>query len=758
MNSSICKLKPFRNHGIMYLRGKFLIINFLFFITICSPMQSNVTVSDLDKKVNDLLAKMTLDEKIGQLTLYASTKDQTGSHLKPEYIDEIKKGFVGSIFSAYGADFTRELQEIAVNETRLGIPLLFGYDVIHGHRTIFPIPLAEASSWDLDAIRKSAEVAAREASAEGVHWVFAPMVDIARDPRWGRVIEGAGEDPFLGSKIAEQRVRGFQGTSLNDLNTVAACIKHYAAYGAALAGRDYNSVDMSERMLREVYLPPYKAGIDAGAATIMTSFNDVNGIPVTANPFLLDTILRKEWGFEGFVVTDYTAIMELTHHGIAKDAKEASTLALNAGVDMSMQDGYYQQTLAELVKEGKVSEKQIDKAASRILKTKFLLGLFDDPYRYSNSEREKKEILKPENVQAAFDMAKKSIVLLKNENQILPLHSTIKKIAVIGPLADSNRDMLGTWIAAGDRDKAVSLLEGLKKKFPTVEFIHEKGAEINDLDSSRFEKAIQIAKSAELVIMGIGEAFWMTGEASSRSDINLPGCQEELVKAVHSTGKPIVAVLMNGRPLALEWLNNHVDAILETWYLGTTAGDAIAEVISGDYNPSAKLPITFPRNVGQIPIYYSVKNTGRPFNPSDRFTTKYLDVSNEPLYVFGYGLSYTTFDYSKPVVSKTEFFKNDSLTVSLEIKNSGQFDGEEIVQLYIRDLVASVSRPIKELKGFKKVFLKAGESQSVEFKLSIHDFSFYRADMSFGFEPGEFEIFVGRNVSDTQTIKVKLSE
>lgn len=737
------------------LRPGFL-LSLIIGLSFCGNPSQRAGNDAIDRKVDSLLAIMTLDEKIGQLTLYTSDMDQTGAFLRPQYIEDIKSGKVGSIFNAYGAEYTRKLQEMAVNGTRLGIPLLFGYDVIHGHRTIFPVPLGEAASWDLKAIRKSAEIAAREAAAEGLHWTFAPMADISRDPRWGRIVEGAGEDPYLGSLIAAERVKGFQGEDIKDLHTIAATVKHFAAYGAAQAGRDYHSVDMSERMLREVYLPPYKAAIDAGALTVMTSFNDLNGIPATANTYLFDDILRKEWGFTGFVVTDYTAIMELLYHGVAKDAHEASALAMNAGVDMSMQDGYYAQTLADLVKQGKVSEKQIDIAAGRILRVKFQLGLFDDPYRYSDVERQKAEIMKPENIAAAHDMAKKSIVLLKNQKQTLPISKNVKTIAVIGPLADAKRDLIGSWSAAGDWSKSVTMLEGLKKKLPNARFIYAKGAEIEGNDTKGFAEAVRAARQADVVIMGLGEAFWMSGEAASRSEIDLPGVQEELVKEIHKTGKPIVAVLMNGRPLTINWLEENVHAILETWYLGTTTGDAIADVLVGDYNPSGKLPVTFPRNVGQIPIFYSMKNTGRPFEAQNKYTSKYLDVPNEPLYVFGYGLSYTTFDYSALSLSAKEITENQTLTVKVNLTNSGKFDGEEVVQLYIKDKVASVSRSVIELKDFQKVFLKAGETKEITFTLDKEDLSFYRADMSWGTEPGEFVVYVGGNSRDTKSAEFVL--
>ncbi|TNE71065.1 glycosyl hydrolase [bacterium] len=736
---------------------KGLILGVAAISTFCGNPTKNNPNAEIDRKVDSLLSIMTLDEKIGQLSLYTSDMDQTGAFLRPQYIEDIKAGKVGSIFNAYGTAYTRKLQEMAVNETRLGIPLLFGYDVIHGHRTIFPVPLAEASSWDLKAIKTAAEVAAREASAEGLHWTFAPMADIARDPRWGRMVEGSGEDPYLGSLIAAERVKGFQGTDIHDLHTIAACVKHFAAYGAAQAGRDYHTVDMSDRLLREVYLPAYKAALDAGALTVMTSFNDLNGIPATANKYLFDEILRKEWGFEGFVVTDYTAIMELLYHGVAKDAHEASALALNAGVDMSMQDGFYMQTLADLVKQGKVTEKQIDIAAGRILRVKFQLGLFEDPYRYSDPENEKAEIMKSENIAAAHDMAKKSIVLLKNEKQLLPLSKKTKTIAVIGPLADSKRDMIGSWSAAGDWAKSISLLDGLKKKLPNAKFLYAKGAEITGNDTKGFADAVNIAKKADVVIMAVGEGFWMSGEAASRSEIDLPGVQEDLVKAVSKTGTPMVAVLMNGRPLTINWLDENVPAILETWFLGTTAGDAIADVLVGDYNPSGKLPVTFPKNVGQIPIYHSMKNTGRPFDANNKYTSKYLDVSNEPLYVFGYGLSYTKFEYGAIQLSSKEMKTSDKLTVKITLTNAGKMDGEEVVQLYIKDKVASASRAVRELKDFQKVFLKAGESRELTFTIDNEDLSFYRADMSWGSEPGEFVVFIGGNSRDTKSAEFVLN-
>ncbi|SMO51247.1 beta-glucosidase BglX [Gracilimonas mengyeensis] len=723
-----------------------------------SPSPGDSEEERIAQKADSVLAMMTLEEKIGQMTLFTSDMDQTGAFLRSEYKSDIKKGRVGAIFNAYGAEYTRELQRMAVEESRLGIPLLFGYDVVHGHRTIFPVPLAEASSWDIDMMQKTAEVAAREAAAEGLHWTFAPMVDISRDPRWGRIVEGAGEDTYLGSKIAAAKVRGFQGDDLSELETVAATVKHFVGYGAAKAGRDYHSVDMSDRELREVYLPPFKAAIDAGAVSVMTAFNDLNGIPATANEYLFKDILRDEWGFDGFVVTDYTAIMELLHHRVAKDAAHASELALDAGVDMSMQDGFYQETLADLVEQDRISEAQIDEAVANILRVKFQLGLFDDPYRYSSEERQKAEIMKPENIETAREMARSAMVLLKNDNQTLPISKSVETVAVIGPMGDNQRDMIGSWSAAGDWAKSVSLLEGLKNNMPEVDFIHAKGADIEGDSREGFAEAIAAARQADFVILALGEAYWMSGEAASRTDISLPGVQEELAQEIHKIGKPTAAVLMNGRPLTINWLDENIPAILETWYLGTTAGDAIADVLFGDYNPSGKLPVTFPRSVGQIPIHYDMKSTGRPFDADNKYTSKYLDSPNEPLYVFGHGLSYTTFDYSPVSLSSRNMKTSDSLQVEVTVTNTGEYAGEEVVQLYIQDKVASVARPVQELKGFKKIKLEPGASEKVEFTITNDDLSFYRKGMNYGSEPGEFVVFVGGNSRDTQSAEFVLEE
>lgn len=712
--------------------------------------------SSIDAKVDSVLRLMTLDEKIGQLTLYTSDMDQTGAFIRKEYEEDIKKGEVGSIFNAYGAEYTRKLQKMAVENTRLGIPLLFGYDVIHGHRTIFPVPLAEAASWDIPMIERTARIAAEEAAAEGLHWTFAPMADVSRDPRWGRIVEGSGEDPYLGSVIAAARVKGFQGVDLTANNTIAACVKHFAAYGASLAGRDYHSVDMSDRMLREVYLPPYKAAVDAGALTVMTAFNDLNGIPATANSYLFQDILRDEWGFEGFVVTDYTAIMELINHGVAKDKYEASEKAIKVGIDMSMQDGFYQQTLAELVSKNIVSESLVDKAVANVLKVKFQLGLFEDPYLYSNTEREATIVMSDEFLADARKMAQRSMVLLKNEDNTLPLSKSSQKIAVIGPFATNKRDLIGSWSAAGDWAKSVSLVEGIKAKVPSAQVLVAEGTSIDGTDKSGFAQAIETAKKADTIILALGEAYWMSGEAASRSNLDLPGMQQQLADAIIALGKPVTVVLFNGRPLTIEKLDQDATAILEAWFPGTQSGHAVADILFGDYNPSAKLPITFPRNVGQIPIYYSQKHTGRPFDAANKYTTKYLDVPNEPLYPFGYGLSYSNFVYGELALSKTAMSEDDYIDVSVNILNNSTFDGEEIVQLYISDKVASVARSVKDLVGFKKILIKAGEETKVTFKIDKSHLSFYRADMTFGPEKGAYELQIGSSSDNTKNALINL--
>jgi beta-glucosidase len=716
------------------------------------------------KLVDGLIAQMTLEEKIGQMTLFTANWAVTGAVSQENYQEHLKAGRVSAIFSIYTAEKTRELQRIAVEETRLGIPLLFGMDVIHGHRTTFPIPLGEAASWDLEAIELSARIAAREAAAEGLHWTFAPMVDIARDPRWGRIAEGAGEDVYLGSQIARARVRGFQGDDLSRTDTILATAKHFAAYGAAQAGRDYHTTDMSDRELRSTYLPPFEAALDAGAATVMTSFNALNGVPATGNHYLLTDILRGEWGYEGFVVTDYTSINEMVPHGFARGNKHAGELSLNAGVDMDMQGAVFMEHLEQSVKDGIVTERQIDIAVRRILEMKYRLGLFDDPYRYSDAAREKSEIYKAENLAAARDMARKSIVLLKNEGAVLPLADDIKSIALIGPLADSKTDMLGSWISAGDRkDRPVTVLEGLSAKYgDAVNIQYAKGASYRlgaEPEPQAIKEAVALAQKSDVIIAVLGERWSLSGEAASRTNLQLPGNQQALLEALKATDKPIILVLMNGRPLALEWADQNVDAIVETWYPGVQGGHAIADVLSGDYNPSGKLPLTIPRNVGQIPLYYNMLNTGRPQNPEkldSKFVSRYLETPNTPLYAFGHGLSYTEFKYSDVMLSRSKMSMDGNLTASVTIINTGKYAGTETVQLYIQDLVGSVARPVKELKRFKQITLAPGASRAAEFTITTKDLAFYRLDMSYGAEAGNFRIYIGGASDNAQAAEFTL--
>ncbi len=711
---------------------------------------------EMDAFADKLIAKMTLEEKIGQMTLFTSGWSVTGPTMNDNYLEDIKAGKVGAVFNAYTADYTRELQRMAVEETRLGIPLLFGYDVIHGHRTIFPISLGEAASWDLEAIERSARVSAREAAAEGIHWTFAPMVDVARDPRWGRMSEGSGEDVYLGSEIARARVRGYQGDDLAAVDTILATAKHFAAYGAAQAGRDYHTTNMSDRELRETYLPPFKAALDEGAATFMTAFNELNGIPATGSTYLLSDVLRDEWDFNGFVVTDYTSINEMVPHGFARDEDHAGELAVNAGVDMDMQGAVFMNHLPDAVADGRISEKQLDTAVRRILELKYRLGLFENPYRYSDKAREKAEIYKDANLDDARDVARRSMVLLKNANDTLPIQNSVQSIAVIGPLADSKADMIGSWAAAGDREtKPVTLLEGLKARFgDNVQLHYARGAGYEfdaNPDRKMLREAINAAKKSDLIVVAAGERWDMTGEAASRTSLTLPGAQSELLEALKETGKPVVLVLMNGRPLSIEWADANVDAILEAWYPGTMGGHAIADVLSGDYNPSGKLPVTFPRNVGQVPIHYNMKNTGRPYTEEkqgQKYLSRYLATPNSPLYAFGYGLSYTTFEYSALSLSQASISANQSLTASVTVANTGARAGEETIQLYIQDLVGSVTRPVKQLKGFEKIMLKPGERRTVSFEITPEDLAFYRADMTFGLESGAFKVFIGGSSDD----------
>jgi beta-glucosidase len=743
---------------------KSLVCLFLLVILIFSSCNNPSPEPGVDPKmdafVSGLMKKMTIEEKIGQLTLFTSDWSVTGATMRKDYADLIEKGEVGAILNAYTVDFVTKLQKQAVEKTRLGIPLLFGYDVIHGHRTIFPIPLAQASSWDLAAIERSDRIAAAEATAEGLNWTYSPMVDIARDPRWGRVMEGAGEDPYLGNLIAAARVTGFQGNDLSSDSTLLACVKHFAAYGAPQAGRDYNTVDMSLRSLYEWYLPPYRAAINAGAGSVMTSFNEIAGVPSSSNKWLLTDLLRNEWGFRGFIVSDYTSINELIPHGVAADGKQAAELAINAGLDMDMMGSLYLNHMKELIGSGSVTEETVNNAVRRVLEAKYKLGLFEDPYRYCNKKREASELMKKENLEFARKFASESLVLLKNDNNTLPVRNTIKTIALIGPLADSKRDMLGSWSAAGQWQKCVTLLEGIKNRpGDKVRVIYSKGCEVNSSSTDGFRAAVIAARQADFVILALGESADMSGEAASRANLELPGVQMELARKVLETGVPSAVVLFNGRPLVIEELDKIAPAILEAWFGGTEAGNGIADVLFGDVNPSGKLTMTFPRNMGQIPVFYSVKNTGRPVDPArpaEKYKSRYLDSPNSPLYPFGYGLSYTSFNYSDITLNKNDFQSNDTIIAQVEIENKGQMDGEEVAQLYIRDIVGDVTRPLKELKGFRKVLIKKGEKATVIFKITPSELSYYHQDMSFKSDPGDFELYIGTSSADSRMKKFRI--
>lgn len=716
----------------------------------------------IPQKVDSVLRLMTLEEKIGQMNQYNGDWEATGPITKEgDKQDQIRRGRLGSMLNVTGVEHTRQLQELAMN-SRLKIPLLFGQDVIHGYRTTFPIPLAEAASWDLDAIRDAARVAAREASAAGVHWTFAPMVDIARDPRWGRVMEGAGEDPYLGACIARARILGFQGKKLGDTDAIMACAKHFAAYGAAIGGRDYNSVDMSPRTLWEVYLPPFKAAAEAGVATFMNSFNDLNGIPATGNAYLQREVLKGQWKFTGFTVSDWGSVGEMIAHGYVKDHKEAAWAAVTAGCDMDMESRSYIDNLSTLVHEGKVKTALIDEAVRRILTKKFEMGLFDDPFRFCNPQRAAQQWNNPDNLRIEQVMAEKSIVLLKNDNQLLPLSKQTKTIALIGPLIKSVRENLGFWSYdwPDDSDRIVSPWAGIQKKLGSgTTLLYAKGCGITDTSRAGFAEAIEAAKQADAVIMDIGEARDMTGEAKSRSNIHLPGVQEDLVRAIMETGKPVIVLISAGRPLVFNWTADHATAILYTWWLGTAAGNAIADVLFGDYNPSGKLPISFPRTEGQIPIYYNHFSTGRPAkNDHDvNYVSAYTDLPNDPRYPFGYGLSYTRFVYNDLTLSASSFKPGGTLTATVTLSNAGGFDGRETVQWYIRDLVGSVVRPVKELKGFQQVFLKAGESKKISFTIDTDKLRFYNDKLQHIYEPGEFRLFVGGNSRDLKEIAFTLN-
>ena len=714
----------------------------------------------ITEKVDSLLSRMTLEEKVGQMNQYNGFWDVTGpapeegnAEIKYEHL---QKGYIGSMLNVRGAAEVRKVQKIAVEESRLGIPLIIGFDVIHGYKTLSPIPLAESASWDLEALEKSARVAATEASAVGINWTFAPMVDISRDPRWGRVMEGAGEDPFLGSKIATARVRGFQGDDLSANNTIAACAKHFAAYGFSEAGREYNTVDIGTSTLYNMVFPPFRAAIDADVKTFMNSFNELNGVPATANTYLQRDILKKKWDFNGFMVSDWASIAELIPWGHAKDKREAAILAANAGSDMDMEGYVYINELVNLVNEGVVKASIIDDAVRRILRVKFELGLFDDPYKYCNIENEKNTIEHPSHREAVLEMAKKSIVLLKNENQLLPLKKKGQKIALIGALAADKNSPLGSWRIASDDNTATSVLEGMQQ-YTGNTLTYKKGTDvsvgqtaftkhvtINTTDRSEFKEAIRTAKTSDVVVMVLGEHGFQSGEGRSRTEIGLPGLQQELLEEVYKVNKNIVLVLNNGRPLAIEWATEHIPTIVEAWQLGTETGNAVAQVLYGDYNPSGKLPMTFPRNIGQIPIYYNYKNTGRPTDKENNvFWSHYLDVENTPLYPFGHGLSYTSFEYKNFNIKEKEVTLNDTVRVSVDVTNTGAYDGKEVVQLYIRDMVGSITRPVRELKGFEIADLKVGETKTILFKLDKNTLGYYDNNGDFIYEPGDFKVFVG---------------
>ncbi len=709
----------------------------------------------IQSKIDALLARMTLEEKLGQLH---QVSGQWRGELKEDQKALIRKGSVGSFLNVVGAEVTRQAQEIAMQESRLGIPLIFGLDVIHGFRTTFPIPLAEASTWDLDAVERAARIAAIEASAAGIHWTFAPMVDIARDPRWGRIAEGSGEDPHLGAMMAVARVRGFQGNDLTSSEALMACAKHFAAYGGAEAGRDYNLVDVSERTLREIYFPPFQAAIAAGVGSLMSSFNEIAGVPSTANHWLLTEVLRREWGSEGFVVSDWTSIAELQAHGVAASRAVAGRLALAAGVDMDMVSNIYLSDVAAMVRAKEISEETVNQAVRRVLLAKFKLGLFDRRYRDADPVREQNTLMKKEHVDFARDVARKSLVLLRNEKGTLPLRKTVKTLAVLGPLADDSQAPIGPWGCEGKPENAVSVLQGIKDKVSLqTRVLHARGCGVNDNSKAGFAQAQSLAQQADAIILVVGEDAAMSGEASSRSTLDLPGVQQEFVELICATGKPVIMVLMNGRPLVISWAAEHVPAIVETWFLGIQHGHAVADVLFGDANPSGKLPVTFPRALGQVPIYYNYKNTGRPFS-SDKFTSKYLDIPNTPLFPFGFGLSYTSFEYTNLRLGANRIHMKDSLRVSVAVKNTGTIKGDEIVQLYVQDEFASVTRPVKELKAFQRISLSPGETKPVDFVLKREQLAFYNLEMKRIVEPGWFKVFVGTNSAEVLQARFEVVE
>ena len=700
--------------------------------------------NDIEQKINALLKQMTLEEKLGQLQQLDGHAD---GNYRPEHPEMIRHGLLGSTLNVRGAKRVNELQRIAVEQSRLKIPVLFAFDVIHGYRTIFPVPLAEASSWDPMAVERAASVAAAESAAAGVRWTFAPMVDIARDARWGRIVEGAGEDPFLGAAMAQARVRGFQSNDYSRADKVVACAKHWVAYGAAEAGRDYNTTEVSERTLREIYFPPFKAALEAGVGTFMSAFNDLDGIPASANPFTLTEVLRNQWKFDGIVVSDYESVRELMNHRLAADEAEAARYALTAGVDMEMVSRLYNRHGAALFKAGKLPMATIDEAVRRVLRIKFRLGLFERPY--TDETLEPRVILSKENVAAAREVAARSMVLLKNERQTLPLDKNLRSVAVIGPLADSQLDVIGSWSGDGKPEDAVTLLKGVRAKVSAAtKVLYAKGCDINSDSTAGFDEAVRLARQADVVILAIGESADMSGEATSRSSLDIPGRQVDLLKAILATGKPVAVVLMNGRPLTINWVADNAPAILEAWFAGSQAGNAIADVLFGDVNPGGKLPVTFPRDVGQEPLYYNHKSTGRPPDANNKYTSKYIDLAWTPLFPFGFGLSYTQFRLSNLQTSAKSIPVDGKLMVSVDVENTGSRTGDEVVQLYLRDVAASVTRPVKELKGFQRLTLQPHEKRRVAFTLTPALLGFYNRAMKFTVESGEFKIFVG-NSSDT---------
>lgn len=729
----------------------------LLVVPTASARQLRVLDPVIERRIDSLLSLMTLEEKLGQLNQRVGGYDHATGAIRQEDVRMLREGRVGAYLGVVGAGRTRGLQRIAVEESRLGIPLLFGLDVIHGFRTTFPIPLAEAATWNPELVEQAARVAAREATAAGIHWTFAPMVDIARDPRWGRIAEGAGEDPFLGSAMAVAKVRGFQGESLKDPYSLLACAKHFAAYGGAEAGRDYNTVDVSERTLCEIYFPPFKAAVEAGVGTLMSSFNEIAGIPSSGSRWLLTDVLRGEWRFNGFVVSDWEAILEMINHRVGATRTDVGVLALHAGVDMDMVSGIYANEMVDAVRAGLLKEAVVNEAVRRVLRTKVALGLFENPFRNCDTLRERTEMVRPEHLALARKLAQQAIVLLKNKNNVLPLSKTLRRLAVIGPLADDRHEPKGPWAAEGKPEDVVTVVEGIRTKLgPGVRVDFVKGCEIVGDSGLEFDRALKAARAADAVIAVVGEKETMSGEAASRAYLDLPGRQEDLVRELRTAEKPLVVIVMSGRPLTIARLVENADAVVQAWFLGSQSGNALADVMFGDANPSGKLPVTFPRTVGQVPIYYNHKSTGRPPVDTLKYTSKYIDVPTSPLFPFGFGLSYTTFAYSRLLLSDSSMSSGENLRVMVDVQNTGKRDGEEVVQLYIRDDVSSVTRPVKELKGFRRVALKAGEKTTVEFVLTPDDLAFYNLMMKHVIEPGWFTVMVGGNSAEVLLTKFRV--